>query len=145
MAKIAIDAGHGGADPGMIGCDGIEEKGINLQIALKLKTLLEDHNITLGDGYLRLVYQMVDDNGTPFRDELKTDLSRRSLMITEEMVLLLIFWRLMSTNGARWESEKDCPPYWLLATCATICVVTLQAVKKLCGFSISVWLITVPF
>ena len=36
-----------------------------------LKTLLEDHNITLGDGYLRLVYQMVDDNGTPFRTNLK--------------------------------------------------------------------------
>lgn len=71
-----------------------------------LKTLLEDHNITLGDGYLRLVYQMVDDNGTPFRDELKTDLSRRSLMITEEMVLLLIFWRLIQNTEKRKATER---------------------------------------
>lgn len=71
-----------------------------------LKILLEDHNITLGDGYLRLVYQMVDDNGTPFRDELKTDLSRRSLMITEEMVLLLIFWRLIQNTEKRKAAER---------------------------------------
>lgn len=71
-----------------------------------LKTLLENHNITLGDGYLRLVYQMVDDNGTPFRDELKTDLSRRSLMITEEMVLLLIFWRLIQNTEKRKAMER---------------------------------------
>ena len=30
----------------------------------------------------------------------------------------------------------DCPPYWLLATCAMICVAMLQAVEKLCGRSI---------
>ena len=39
----------------------------------------------------------------------------------------------------------DCPPYWLLATCAMICVAMLQAVEKLCGFSIFVPLMTVPF
>ena len=36
------------------------------------------------------------------------------------------------------------PPYWLLATCATICVAMLQAVEKLCGFSMSVPVMTVP-
>ena len=55
------------------------------------------------------------------------------------------FFLLTSTNGARWDRVNVCPPYWLLATCATICVVTLHAVKKLCGFSIMVSLITVPF
>ena len=38
---ILVDAGHGGADPGMIGVNGLEEKGINLQIAVKLKDSLE--------------------------------------------------------------------------------------------------------
>ena len=37
------------------------------------------------------------------------------------------------TKGARWAREMLCPPYWLLATCATICVVMLHAVEKLCG------------
>jgi N-acetylmuramoyl-L-alanine amidase len=38
---IAIDAGHGGWDPGMVSKSGVEEKGINLLIAEKLQVLLE--------------------------------------------------------------------------------------------------------
>ena len=38
---IVIDAGHGGSDPGMIGVNQIEEKGINLAISLKLRDCLE--------------------------------------------------------------------------------------------------------
>jgi len=42
---IVIDAGHGGFDPGKVGCDGTLEKDINLAIALQLKELLEKENI----------------------------------------------------------------------------------------------------
>ncbi|MDD7218694.1 MAG: N-acetylmuramoyl-L-alanine amidase [Clostridia bacterium] len=38
---ILVDAGHGGDDPGMIGVNGLEEKGINLSISEKLKKNLE--------------------------------------------------------------------------------------------------------
>lgn len=38
---ILVDAGHGGADSGMIGVDGLKEKGINLEISVKLKKVLE--------------------------------------------------------------------------------------------------------
>lgn len=38
---IVIDAGHGGDDPGKIGINQAKEKEINLQIAVKLKELLE--------------------------------------------------------------------------------------------------------
>ena len=38
---ICIDAGHGGSDPGKIGVNQTEEKEINLQIAKKLRTVLE--------------------------------------------------------------------------------------------------------
>lgn len=51
----------------------------------------------------------------------------------------------ISTNGTRCVSEIDCPPYWLEATCAIICVAMLHAVEKLCGLSIFVPEITVPF
>lgn len=44
---IVIDAGHGGSDPGKIGCNDILEKDINLSIALLLKESLEAKNITI--------------------------------------------------------------------------------------------------
>lgn len=39
---VLIDPGHGGTDPGKVSVTGTNEKEINLQIALKLKKLLED-------------------------------------------------------------------------------------------------------
>lgn len=40
MAKIFIDPGHGGSDSGAVG-NGLQEKNINLQIAQKLREILE--------------------------------------------------------------------------------------------------------
>ncbi len=42
---VVIDAGHGGKDPGKVGCNGALEKDINLQIALRLKKLLEQNDV----------------------------------------------------------------------------------------------------
>ena len=38
---ILIDAGHGGVDSGMVGVNDLKEKGINLEISMKLKAILE--------------------------------------------------------------------------------------------------------
>ncbi len=38
---IVVDPGHGGIDPGMIGVGELEEKGINLAVSLKVKSVLE--------------------------------------------------------------------------------------------------------
>jgi N-acetylmuramoyl-L-alanine amidase len=40
-AVIAIDAGHGGKDPGAIGQNGLKEKDVNFAVAKKLQKLLE--------------------------------------------------------------------------------------------------------
>ncbi|QCI16267.1 N-acetylmuramoyl-L-alanine amidase [Buchnera aphidicola] len=42
---IAIDAGHGGKDPGAIGYSGLQEKKVNIEIALKLSKLLNNDNM----------------------------------------------------------------------------------------------------
>jgi len=44
---VVIDPGHGGWDPGMVGGGDILEKDINLQIAVKLQTLLEQGGATV--------------------------------------------------------------------------------------------------
>ena len=41
IKKIVIDPGHGGRDPGAIGVSGLREKDVCLDIALRLKTVLE--------------------------------------------------------------------------------------------------------
>ena len=42
---VVVDAGHGGVDPGKIGVDDSLEKEINLEIAEKLKEILEQQDI----------------------------------------------------------------------------------------------------
>jgi len=41
VKTIVLDPGHGGRDPGAIGLNGLKEKDINLDIAVKLKRMLE--------------------------------------------------------------------------------------------------------
>jgi len=41
IKRIVIDPGHGGKDPGCIGRKGTQEKGVVLDVALKLKEILE--------------------------------------------------------------------------------------------------------
>jgi len=47
LTVVVIDAGHGGKDPGKVGVNGVLEKDINLCIALRLKNLLEQNNISV--------------------------------------------------------------------------------------------------
>lgn len=42
---VILDAGHGGNDPGKISVDGTQEKDLNLEIAKKLRELLEQQDI----------------------------------------------------------------------------------------------------
>lgn len=42
---VVIDPGHGGFDPGKVGVNKVLEKDVNLSIALKLRTLMEQEGI----------------------------------------------------------------------------------------------------
>lgn len=44
---IVIDAGHGGSDPGKVGCNDALEKDINLALALKLKDTFADDDLDI--------------------------------------------------------------------------------------------------
>lgn len=59
MAKVWLDAGHGGKDPGALG-NGMKEKDITLAITLKTGKELERHGVKVG--YTRKSDKTVDLN-----------------------------------------------------------------------------------
>lgn len=83
---IVIDAGHGGDDPGKIGINGTLEKDVNLNIAHKLKILLESQGYEVimtretGDG----LYQP----GT--RNMKVEDMHNRCEIITKAMPVFTV-------------------------------------------------------
>ena len=83
---IVIDAGQGGIDPGKVGVNGAEEKVLNLQIALRLKKLLEAEEI-------EVVLTRTDDNGL-YRENASNkkveDMRRRCEIIAEAMPVFTV-------------------------------------------------------
>lgn len=83
---IVVDVGHGGFDSGKIGVNGELEKDINLQIALKLKEVLEVKGIPV-------VLTREDDRGLYDEDSSNKkaqDLQRRCDLINDKKPLLTV-------------------------------------------------------
>ena len=79
---VALDAGHGGADPGKIGINEVLEKDINLAITLKTKELLEKEGV-------QVVLTRTDDGGLYKEtdgNKKRADLNRRCEIIEENQV-----------------------------------------------------------
>jgi N-acetylmuramoyl-L-alanine amidase len=70
IGRIVIDAGHGGHDSGTIGVDGIEEKDVVLDVALRLGKLLHDR---LG---AEIIYTRSDDTFVPL--ETRTAIANKA-------------------------------------------------------------------
>jgi N-acetylmuramoyl-L-alanine amidase len=70
IGRIVIDAGHGGHDSGTLGVDGIEEKDVVLDVALRLGKLLHER---LG---AEIVYTRSDDTFIPL--ETRTAIANKA-------------------------------------------------------------------
>ena len=70
IGRIVIDAGHGGHDSGTIGVDGIEEKDVVLDVALRVGQLLHDR---LGS---EIIYTRTDDTFIPL--ETRTAIANKA-------------------------------------------------------------------
>ena len=83
---IVIDAGHGGMDPGKVGINGKYEKDVNLEIAYRLKRMLEAEGI-------EIVLTRTDDNGL-YQEESSNkkveDMRKRCEIISETMPVFTI-------------------------------------------------------
>jgi N-acetylmuramoyl-L-alanine amidase len=98
---IVIDAGHGGADAGTIGIDGTQEKGINLNIALKLYDYLMVSGIDsvlIRDGD----YEVYNDN----EDRSRSDLYNRMDFINSiDNSILVSIHQNHFENEAEWGTQ----------------------------------------
>src|SRR5205085_9461788 len=66
IRTIAIDAGHGGDDPGVVGPGGAKEKDVTLAVARRLKTAVETR---LG---VRVLLTRDDDRNVPIDERAAT-------------------------------------------------------------------------
>lgn len=115
---IAIDAGHGGYDGGAVGrVSGVPEKGLNLDVAQKLREILENQGarivMTRTDDYA-----LCDENPT-IRKKLQ-DMQRRATIITDggaQMVLSIHMneYAGRSQSGPQVFYREGCPAGRLLA------------------------------
>lgn len=83
---VVIDAGHGGADPGKVGGYGTLEKDINLSIAEKLRTRLEQNGC-------RVVMTRESDDGLyseNARNRKREDMEARVRVISEANPVLVV-------------------------------------------------------
>ena len=83
---VIVDAGHGGDDPGKIGVDGVLEKDINLAIAKRVKTLLEQQDI-------RVLLTRETDEGlydAGASNKKVEDMKRRCKLMNEEQPDLVV-------------------------------------------------------
>lgn len=75
-AKIVVDAGHGGSDPGAIGVNGLNEKTVNLDIALQVRELL------IKRGY-EVAMTRTDDTFISLKDRVQfTDAQQADLFVS---------------------------------------------------------------
>ena len=86
---VILDAGHGGLDGGAVGIDGTVEKDINLQIAQKLKAVLElyGYNVIMtrsDDGSIH------DSQAHSTREQKVSDIHNREKIITEHPDALFV-------------------------------------------------------
>lgn len=80
--RILLDPGHGGEDPGKVGVGGSFEKDINLQVAIKVRSLL-------AQGGAGVIMTREQDNSLceekeTLRERKQEDLSRRLALAKEE-------------------------------------------------------------
>jgi len=92
---IAIDAGHGGVDPGAVGKQGVKEDEINLQIALKLRKLIEENGgvaiLTRNDGE-----GLYTDESKTLREKKNEDLRNRRIEVNNSEPDVLVSIHLNS-------------------------------------------------
>ena len=85
---ILIDAGHGGADGGTVGCDGTQEKHLNLAIALPLADMLAVCGYSVAT--TRTDDVSIHTQGSSLREQKVSDLKNRLSLLNRSLITVSI-------------------------------------------------------
>lgn len=102
---IVIDPGHGGVDPGAVGKSGTLESKINLEISLKLKSLLEQSGAIV-------IMTRVDDSGlytsksNTLREKKTEDLKNRRNIIEDSEAEIFISIHMNSFTHSKYHGAQ---------------------------------------
>lgn len=97
---IVIDPGHGGVDPGAVGKGGVLESKVNLELSLKLKSLLEQSGAVV-------IMTREDDKGlytkesNTLREKKREDLKNRRKILEDFEAELFISIHMNSFTNSR--------------------------------------------
>ncbi len=103
--KIAVDAGHGGADGGAESKDGLIEKDITLAIALYLKDFLQQAGAEV-IMTREVDTDLADPDTKGFSNRKRQDLITRGKLVEREDVDLLISVHLNAIPESRWKGAQ---------------------------------------
>lgn len=102
---VVIDAGHGGYDPGSIGCSGGKEKNITLSVALKVGSILKKNGVNV-------VYTRKSDTVT-WSTEIKKALISRANIANN---IGADFFISIHTNHSDISSIRGTESYYMLGS-----------------------------
>lgn len=90
MARIGLDAGHGGFDPGAVGVTGLKEKDVTLAITLKVSEILRKAGV---DTYLTRIFDEA------LGSNVNEDLLRRTQQLNSQQINYVISIHINSAGN----------------------------------------------
>ncbi|MGZ4122131.1 MAG: N-acetylmuramoyl-L-alanine amidase CwlD [Tumebacillaceae bacterium] len=102
---IAIDAGHGGVDPGAVSSDGILEKDVTLQVAMQLRDLLQQ-----AGAHVLMIREddrdLADDGTKGYSRRKSEDLKERATQVRESDAGMLISLHCNALPDPQWSGAQ---------------------------------------
>lgn len=119
--RICIDPGHGGTETGSIGCSGVRESRVNLDISLKLQRVLQQYGATV-------IMTRTSESETVSLDE------RVNIALREDADILLSVHNNALPDGQDPWKEHGTSSYWYHPQATSMARTIKDAVVREVGF-----------
>lgn len=94
---IAVDAGHGGTDPGAVGYSGVLEKDVNLQLSEKLQAKLAEAGATV---------IMTREDDSRYSEVKREDLDARAKIVNDAKAEIFLTVQCNALKEPKWHGAQ---------------------------------------